>query len=82
MIALIDDLDVIKKILQHLDLWETRNHDLPPGKVLLEFVPDKEIHVEQLTFAGDLKYPGLDNLCYHRYEDDYSQNYFPTRVFF
>ncbi len=41
VIALIDDIDVIRKILQHLDLWETRNYDPPPGKVLLEFVPDK-----------------------------------------
>lgn len=30
VIALIDDVDVIKKILEHLDLWETRNHDPPP----------------------------------------------------
>ncbi len=73
MIALIDDIDVIKKILQHLDLWETRNHDPPPGKVLLEFVPDKELHLEQLTFAGDLKYPDLESNYNNRYEDDYSQ---------
>ncbi len=61
VIALIDDIDVIKKILQHLDLWETRNHDPPPGKILLEFVPDKELHIEQLTINNN------------RYEDDYSQ---------
>ena len=73
VIALIDDIDVIKKILQHLDLWVTRNHDLPPCKVLLEFVPDKELHLEQLTFAGDLQYPDLDNHRNNRYEDDYSQ---------
>jgi len=78
VIALIDDLDVIKKILQHLDLWETRNHDPPPGKVLLEFIPENELHSEQLTFAGDLQYPEPDthyNSCYEDdcYEDDYSQ---------
>jgi hypothetical protein len=54
VIALIDDVDVIKKILQHLDLWETRNHDPPPGKVLLEFVPDQAQHLEQLTFKASL----------------------------
>jgi hypothetical protein len=70
VIALIDDVDVIKKILQHLDLWETRNHDPPPGKVLLELVPDQAQHLEQLTMACDLQYPDLDS---NRYEDDYSQ---------
>ena len=69
----IDDVAVIKKILLHLDLWETRNHDPPPGKVLLKFVPDQAQHIEQLTFAGDLKYPDLDNHNNNRYEDDYSQ---------
>ncbi len=61
MIALIDDLEVTKKTLQHLDLWETRNHDPPLGKVLLESGPDNELHLEQLTFAGNLKYPHPDN---------------------
>ena len=70
MIALIDDADVIKKILKHLDLWETRNHDPPPVKVLLKFVPDQAQHLEQLTMACDLQYPDLDN---NRFEDDYSQ---------
>jgi len=73
VIALIDDIEVIKKILQHLDLWETRNHDPPPGKVLLEFVPDQAEHTEQLTMACDLQYPDVDNHYNNRYEDDYSQ---------
>ena len=64
-----DDVDVIKKILQHLDLWETRNHDPPPGKVLLKFIPENELHSEQLTMACNLQYPDLDS---NRYEDDYS----------
>ncbi len=70
VIALIDDVAVIKKILLHLDLWETRNHDPPPGKVLLKFIPENKLHTEQLTFAGDLQYPNIDS---NRYEDDYSQ---------
>jgi hypothetical protein len=73
VIALIDDVTVIKKILLHLDLWETRNHDPPPGKVLLEFIPENELHSEQLTFADDLQYPDIDNHHNNRYEDDYSQ---------
>jgi len=51
-------------------LWKTRNHDPPPGKVLLEFVPDQAQHLEQLTMALDLQYPDLAS---NRYEDDYSQ---------
>ena len=73
MIALIDDVDVIKKILQHLDLWETRNHDPSPGKILLEFIPEKELQYEQLTMAFNLQYPDLDSNYSNCYEDDYSQ---------
>ena len=73
MIAIIDDVDLIKKILKHLDLRETRNHDPPPGKVLLEFVPENELHLKQFTFAGALQYPELDNHYNSCYEDDYSQ---------
>jgi hypothetical protein len=29
VIAFIEDDDVIRKILVHLGLWDTRNHDLP-----------------------------------------------------
>jgi len=40
---------------------------------LLEFIPENELHLEQLTFAGDLQYPEPDNHYNNRYEDDYSQ---------
>ncbi len=30
VIAFIEDNQVIKKILMHLGLWETNNHDPPP----------------------------------------------------
>lgn len=32
IIAFIEELDIIEKILRHLDLWDVRNHD-PPQKV-------------------------------------------------
>jgi len=32
IISFIEEPDVIRKILTHLDLWETRNHDPPPAK--------------------------------------------------
>ncbi len=34
-------------ILQHLDLWKTRNQDPPPGKALLKFIPENVLHVNQ-----------------------------------
>ncbi|MFH1154828.1 MAG: IS91 family transposase, partial [Pseudomonadota bacterium] len=43
IISFIEKLDVIEKILRHLDLWDSRNHD-PPQKVsdcILELVYDK-----------------------------------------
>ncbi len=42
IISFIDELDVIEKILRHLDLWDVRNHD-PPQRVsdyILEIVCD------------------------------------------
>jgi len=58
---IIDDVEVIKKVLQHLDLWETRNHGQLPGKIMLEFMPENALHPEQLTIAGSLQYPDLDS---------------------
>ena len=42
VISVIEDQAVIKKILQHLGLWETRSHDLPAGTIAhtLEFTYD------------------------------------------
>ena len=43
IVAFIEELDVIEKILRHLDLWDIRNHD-PPQKVsdyILELVCDE-----------------------------------------
>jgi hypothetical protein len=30
ILSIIEDLDIVKKILQHLNLWATKNHDPPP----------------------------------------------------
>ncbi len=73
VITLIDDINVIKKILQHLDLWETRSHDPRPGKILLKFIPENELRIEQLNMACNLHYPDIDNHYCERYEDDFSQ---------
>jgi len=29
IISFIEDMEIIEKILRHLDLWDTRNHDPP-----------------------------------------------------
>jgi len=44
IISIIDDFEIIDKILKHLDLWDIRNHDPPPQKVsdyVLELVCDE-----------------------------------------
>ncbi len=41
IISFIEDLDLIEKILRHLDLWDIHNHD-PPG-------PEPE-HIPELTY--------------------------------
>ncbi|MBU1344040.1 MAG: hypothetical protein KKE44_26625 [Proteobacteria bacterium] len=43
IISIIDDFEIIDRILKHLDLWDIRNHN-PPQKVtdyILELVCDK-----------------------------------------
>ena len=42
VISVIEDPLIIKKILKHLGLWETRNHDPPPenSSYILELTYD------------------------------------------
>ncbi len=43
IISFIEELDIIEKILRHLDLWDIRNYD-PPKKIsnyILEWVCDE-----------------------------------------
>ena len=40
---------------------------------MLEFTPEKELRIEQLTMACNLQYPDTENHYCERYEDDYSQ---------
>ena len=42
VIGVIEDESIIKKILQHLSLWETRSHDPPACKIphIVEYVYD------------------------------------------
>jgi hypothetical protein len=44
IISFIEDKDVIEKILRHLGLWKTRNHDPPAGKVS---------HISEFTYDDD-----------------------------
>jgi hypothetical protein len=41
-------------------LWETINNDPPPVKITLEFMPENELHPEQLTITDNPQYPALD----------------------
>jgi hypothetical protein len=52
IIAFIEDDMVIKKILKHLGLWETHNHDPPPRKTS---------HIPELTYTDDFsQVPAVD----------------------
>ncbi len=78
IIAFIEDYVIIKKILLHLNLWETHNHDPPPDKIITGYVP--EAQVERIKFTADnndCDYyedpPFYDEGSQVTYEDDYSQ---------
>ena len=39
IISVIEELDIIEKILRHLGLWDIRNHD-SPKPAISNFIPD------------------------------------------
>jgi hypothetical protein len=54
IISFIEELDVIEKILRHLDIWDIRNHD-PPDKVsdyILQLVCDETGSIIQVFDDG------------------------------
>jgi hypothetical protein len=53
-----------KKILVHLGLWETRNHDPPPRKVDMPYIQD-------ILEFKETVYDDFSQLT--PYDDDYSQ---------
>ncbi len=62
--SFIEDKETIKKILVHLGLWETRNHDPPPRKVDMQYIQD-------LPEIKETVYDDFSQLT--PYDDDYSQ---------
>ncbi len=60
IISFIEDSETIKKILVHLGLWETRNHDPPPKKTF------KANHIDHSV-------PELPETVYDNLYDDFSQ---------
>ena len=63
IISFIEDESLIKKILKHLNLWETRIHDPPPDK--RNMCNDTTMIPEFSDFADDV-------FSLNTYEDDYS----------
>jgi hypothetical protein len=53
IISFIEDKDVIEKILRHLGLWKSQNHDPPAGKVS---------HIPEVTY--DVKYSQIPPIDY------------------
>jgi len=53
VIAFIEDDEIIQKILKHLGLWETRNHDPPAANTM---------HIAELTYDDAYsQLPPIDN---------------------
>ncbi|MFH2059841.1 MAG: hypothetical protein ABIJ59_13185 [Pseudomonadota bacterium] len=44
IISIIDDFEIIDKILKHLDLWDIRNHDPPEAE---------PVYIPELTYVED-----------------------------
>ena len=65
IISFIEDSETIKKILVHLSLWETRNHDPPPRKV------NMQKYISDLPEIKETVYDDFSQLT--PYDDDYSQ---------
>ncbi len=65
---------LIDDIKQHLNLWETHNHDPPPDKIMPEA---QEERIKFTADNNDCDYyedpPFYDEGCQVTYEDDYSQ---------
>jgi hypothetical protein len=64
IISFIEDKETIKKILVHLGLWETRNHDPPLRKVDMRYIQD-------IPKIKEKVYDDFSQLT--PYEDEYSQ---------
>ena len=73
IISFIEDAEVIKKILKHLSLWETRIHD-PPTE-MRNVCNDATMIPEFSNFTDDVFSLNTYEADYSRvtYEDDYSQ---------
>ncbi len=52
IISIIDDFELIDKILKHLNLWDIRNHDPP------EIGP---IYISELIYVGDSDYDNSES---------------------
>ena len=73
IISFIEEPDIIKDILLHLDLWAVRNHDPPTGKVLKNYIPENMAIPEQIQFIDEMQFYDDCSDCDRPYEDEYSQ---------
>jgi len=71
IISFIEEPDVIRAILLHLDLWAVKNHDPPIGKIVKNYIPEKMEIPEQIQFMDEMQF--YHGNCDRSYEDEYSQ---------
>ena len=52
IISIIDDFEIIDKILKHLDLWDVRNHDPPEIE---------SVNISELSYFENLNHDNSDS---------------------
>jgi hypothetical protein len=73
IISFIEEPDVIKAILLHLNLWAVSNRDPPAGKIVKHYIPENIEIREQIRLMDKIHFYADSGDCDRPYEDDYSQ---------
>jgi hypothetical protein len=80
IISIIGDLAIVKKILIHLDLWATKNHDPPPTSsadieyacLQVRLIANEEnLRTTRKVKAQEVSYEELPQLSFDEFSDDY-----------
>jgi hypothetical protein len=80
IISIIEDLSIVKKILIHLNLWVTKNHDPPPiSSIDIEYaclqvpliVNEKSIRSARRVKVQEASYEELPQISFDEFSDDY-----------
>ena len=81
IISIIEDLAIVKKILQHLNLWATKNHDPPIIssadieyaclQAPLSIANEENLRSTRRVKVQEVSYEELPQLSFDEFSDDY-----------